>query len=137
MLTHVLIPISPFKLIKLFRFLSLVQKKELNKIAKLADYFFHPDYTCYVGGNGRISGVYRGWKEYCDKIVLGEISTPAKLVTIVTNNQYVNLITRLKGEREGKKLDLQVSFLFRFSGGKIIEQRSIPFDDYAWDQFWA
>ena len=67
----------------------------------------------------------------------GEISTPGEIAAIATNYQYAIIVTRLKGARETKTLDLRAIVLFRFANGKILEQRSVPFDGYQWDQFWA
>ena len=128
---------APLNLYKLVRLLTMMQKKQVAQIDQLESYFFHPDYKCHIGGESRISGVYDGWSAYRDKIILGEVGTPAKLLNIVTTKNSIKLITRMSGERDGKSLDLDVDFLFTFSGNRIIEQRSIPSDSQKWSEFWA
>jgi len=128
---------SPLNLYKLVRLLTMMQKKQVAQIDQLESYFFHPDYKCHIGGESRISGTYDNWSAYRDKIILGEVGTPAKLSNIVTTKDSITLKTRLTGEREGKTLDLDVDFLFCFSDHKIIEQRSIPADNQKWSEFWA
>jgi len=41
-------------------------------------------------------------------------------------------------QREGKTLDIDHAYLYRFDHeGKIIEGRTIPVDLYAFDEFWS
>ena len=47
------------------------------------------------------------------------------------------LVSHMTGERRGRVLDQQVCFVFRFADGKLVEGRSIPADDYSWDESWA
>ena len=130
------VPLSPFKMLKLIKYLKLIQKRNIGKIDRLQSRLFHDDLKVIVGGKGRISGLYRGWPEYRDKIILAEVNTPAEVLNISTSRNTVILVTRLHGVREGKTMDLQVVFIFSFHKGKIIEGRSIPVDDYVWDKFW-
>lgn len=130
------LPVSPWKFFKLVKYLKLVQKKDVEEINRLQSFFFHDDFTYYVGGNGRISGICHGWPEYRDKIILAEVGTPGEIVSLSTSRNSICLVTNLTGERNGKALDLQVAFLFRYIGNKLVEGRSIPFDERAWDLFW-
>lgn len=114
-----------------------MQKRQIERIDQLESHFFHPDYVCYVGGESRISGEYEGWPAYRDKIILGEVSTPGKILNVVTTRNSIKLTTNLIGEREGQSLDQNVDFLFIFSGNRLIEQRSIPSDNQQWSQFWG
>ena len=127
---------APLKMVKLVRLLTMMQRSQVERINQLESYFFHPDYACHIGGESRISGTYDGWPAYRDKIILGEVSTPGKILNIVPAKNSITLMTRLTGEREGKSLDLDVDFYFRFSDRRIIEQRSIPSDNQKWSEFW-
>lgn len=127
---------SPLNLYKLVRLLLLMQKKQVTKINQLESYFFHPDYTCVIGGTSRISGTYDSWSAYRDEIILGEVQTPAKLLSIATGKDSITLSTHLTGQRDGKSLDLDVDFVFHFSDHRIIKQQSIPADNQQWSAFW-
>jgi hypothetical protein len=129
-------PLSPFKLLKLVRYLKYVQANNVEAVDKRAGSFFTEDFTYVVGGKSRISGVCGGWPEYRDKIILGEVSTPGEIVDICSNWNSITLIVRLRGERKGKTLDQKVAFYFTFKNGKIDYGQSLPFDIYAWDEFW-
>jgi len=120
----------------MFEFIGLVQGNDVAAIDAREEEFFHPDFRWTIGGRGRISRTYSGWKEYRE-VIVGEVQTPAEIVTVAANADHIFALTRLAGERIGKRLDLQVCFVVRFDDGRIAEVRSVPLDDYAWDQFWA
>lgn len=128
--------LSPLKLLKLARYLKFVQAKNVAAVNKRASSFFTERFSYVVGGNGRISGIYSGWAEYRDKIILGEVSTPGEIVNICSSWNSITLIVRLQGERNGKALDQNVGFYFTFKNGKLDYGHSFPFDICAWDKFW-
>jgi len=135
-------------LLKLVRYLKLVQAKNVEAVNKLVqaknveavnkieNRIFTENFSYVVGGKGRISGVCKGWAECRDKIILAEVSTPGEIVNICSNWNSITLIVRLQGERNGKILDQIVGFYFKFKNGKIDYGHSLPFDIYAWDKFW-
>lgn len=130
------VPLAPWKLAKLVKYLSLLQKREVDTITNRQAYFFHPDFQYHIGGDSRISGTY-DWPLYRDKVILGEVVTPATIIDIHANKSSLCLTTQLTGQREGRHLDTPVIFVFHFKGNKIIEGRSVPLDQNAWREFWA
>jgi len=120
----------------LFEFIDLAQKKEIAAIDAKERHFFDSDFRWTIGGRGRISGRYSGWKEY-RKVIVGAVATPAEVITVARNADHVFAMTRLTGKRESRSLDLRVCFVVRFTDGRIAEVRSVPLDDYAWDEFWS
>ena len=45
--------------------------------------------------------------------------------------------SHITATRNGKQLNMEVAYLFRFDEeGKIMEGRTIPVDLYAFDEFW-
>ncbi len=56
--------------------------------------------------------------------------------TIVANDEYLFVYGRISAEREGKKLDADHCVVFRFKRGKIVEGRTLPTDQYEFDEFW-
>ena len=132
-----LLPLPPWRFAKLIKYLKLLQKKDVDTVNRRENYFFHKEFKYYVGGSSRISGLYNGWPDYRDRIILGEVGTPGKIISIKTSRHSVCLVTCLSGTRCGKMLDLEVIFLFNFKGNKLIEGRSIPLNDAAWSEFWA
>lgn len=48
------------------------------------------------------------------------------------------LMTRITARREGKTLDQDQVYWYRFGpDGRLVEGRNIPIDLYAFDAFWA
>ena len=115
----------------------MMQAKNTDALDRLESYFFHPDFVVHVGGSSRVSGTYSGWSAYRDRMILGEVGTPAKLKGIRIHGDTVVLRTHLRGARVGKTVDLDVVFHFRFAGARLIEQRSVPADEHAWSEFWS
>ena len=55
---------------------------------------------------------------------------------IVANDEYLFVYGRISAERDGKKLDSDHCVVFRFENDRIIEGRTLPVDQYEFDEFW-
>ncbi|MEZ4866587.1 MAG: nuclear transport factor 2 family protein [Caldilineaceae bacterium] len=57
---------------------------------------------------------------------------------ILADDRAVMVYSRVTAERQGKHMDMEVAYLFRFNEeGKVVEGRTIPVDLYAFDEFWT
>lgn len=56
---------------------------------------------------------------------------------IVGDDEHVVAIYRASGAREGRTLDLEQVLLVRVAAGRWVEIDAIPFDQYAFDEFWS
>ena len=56
---------------------------------------------------------------------------------VLANDEYLIVYGRLRAERAGKRLDCDHCVMFRFADGKVVEGRTIPLDQYAFDEFWS
>ena len=56
---------------------------------------------------------------------------------VAADGEYLIVWGRITAEREGKRLDSDHCVMYRFSNGKIVEGRTVPVDQYAFDAFWS
>ncbi|MES1174736.1 MAG: nuclear transport factor 2 family protein [Myxococcales bacterium] len=56
---------------------------------------------------------------------------------VAADGDYLVVWGRITAERAGKRLDSDHCVMYRFSQGKIVEGRTVPVDQYAFDAFWS
>jgi hypothetical protein len=56
---------------------------------------------------------------------------------VLANDEYLLVYGRIRAERAGRQLDCDHCVMFRIAGDKIVEGRTIPVDQYAFDDFWS
>ena len=95
-----------------------------------------------VPGRSLIAGEYRGIAQF-DKVLKlvkelsgGTVKLEPQIV--LADDQAVMVYGNATAQRDGKTLDINHAYLYRFnSEGKIIEGRTIPVDLYAFNEFWS
>jgi ketosteroid isomerase-like protein len=95
-----------------------------------------------IAGRSPIAGEYRGIEQFDRALQLvkelsgGTIKFEPQVV--LADDQAVMVYGHATAQREGKTLDIDHAYLYRFDHeGKIIEGRTIPVDQYAFDEFWS
>lgn len=95
-----------------------------------------------IAGKSPVSGEYRGIEQFDRALQLvkelsgGTIKFEPQVV--LADDQAVMVYGHATAQREGKTLDIDHFYLYRFDHeGKIIEGRTIPVDMYAFDDFWS
>jgi ketosteroid isomerase-like protein len=95
-----------------------------------------------IAGRSPIAGEYRGIEQFDQALELvkdlsgGTIRFEPQV--ILADDQAVMVYGHATAQREGKTLDIDHAYLYRFNEeGKIIEGRTIPVDLYAFDEFWS
>jgi ketosteroid isomerase-like protein len=56
---------------------------------------------------------------------------------VTADGDYLIVWGRISAERAGKRLDSDHCVMYRFANGKIVEGRTVPVDQYAFDAFWS
>jgi hypothetical protein len=56
---------------------------------------------------------------------------------VATDGDYLVVWGRITAQRAGRRLDSDHCVMYRFSGGRIVEGRTVPVDLYAFDEFWS
>lgn len=56
---------------------------------------------------------------------------------VVADDEHVVVVYRARGEREGRSLDIQQALIARVEDGAWVEVDAVPFDQRAFDAFWA
>jgi hypothetical protein len=59
------------------------------------------------------------------------------LEDILVGGEYVSVLFRVSGLREGRRLETGFVLLFRIESSRLAEVWSVPRDQYAVDEFWA
>lgn len=55
---------------------------------------------------------------------------------VAAAGDYVFVYGRITATRAGKRLDSDHCVVFRYSNGRVVEGRTVPVDQYAFDAFW-
>jgi ketosteroid isomerase-like protein len=103
---------------------------------------YRPDMVYRVAGQGPLSGEYNGIEEYAAVVqrVRDDSGSTMTLDTdvVLANDHTVMMLVKVYGEREGRILDSESMYVFRFDeDGMCYKGRTIPVDQYAYDAFWA
>ena len=95
-----------------------------------------------IAGRSQIAGEYRGIEQFDKALKLvkelsgGTIKFEPQVV--LANDKAVMVYGHATAQREGKTLNIEHAYLYRFNEeGKIFEGRTIPIDLYAFDEFWS
>ena len=95
-----------------------------------------------IAGKGPLAGEYRGIEQFGKALQLakelsgGTITFEPKV--ILADDKHVMVYGHATAEREGKALDIDHAYLYRFNDeGRLVEGRTIPVDLYAFDEFWS
>jgi ketosteroid isomerase-like protein len=100
------------------------------------------DIVYRIAGKSRIAGEYRGIEQFDKALKLVKALSGGTITfepqVVLSDDRAVMVYGHASARREGKTLDLDHAYLYRFNEeGKIIEGRTIPVDLYAFDEFWS
>ncbi len=56
---------------------------------------------------------------------------------VAADGDYLVVWGRITAERSGKRFDSDHCVMYRFANGKVVEGRTVPIDQYAFDAFWS
>lgn len=94
-----------------------------------------------VPGRGAMAGVYRGRDEIFR--FLGRLpretggTYASELVDVLASDERAAALYRARGERHGRRLELDQVLLFRIEGGLVREVLALPSDPEAFEAFWS
>jgi ketosteroid isomerase-like protein len=102
----------------------------------------HPDVVYRISGKSLVAGEHRGigaFVSLLEKVKhLSGGSVHLEVQDALADDRTVMLMTRITARREGKTLEQEQAYWYRFGpDGRIIEGRTIPIDLYAFDAFWV
>jgi ketosteroid isomerase-like protein len=125
----------------LLRYMYTIRAFNDNDLDKAGKYCSE-DIVYKIAGRSPIAGEYRGIEQFDKALKLvkelsgGTIRFEPQVV--LADDRSVMVYGHATAQREGKKLDIDHAYLYRFDEeGKIIEGRTIPVDLYAFDEFWS
>ncbi len=70
-------------------------------------------------------------------VVLSDGTYRTELEDVIADDEHVVAVYRALGTRGGRELDLRQALLCRVEDGRWVEVRALPFDQYAFDEFWS
>ncbi len=98
------------------------------------------DAVWHASGRGRHAGDYRGRRAIFDYLAgVGEDADQfdSTLEDILVGDRQTAVLFRVRGRRRGRSLDATFFLVARIEGERIAEIWSVPFDQFAVDEFWA
>jgi hypothetical protein len=98
------------------------------------------DLVWHASGRGRRGGTHRGQEAvfaYLASIGEDVDRFDLTLEDILVGGEYVSVLFRVSGLREGRRLETGFVLLFRIEGSRLAEVWSVARDQYAVDEFWA
>jgi len=124
--------------IRYMRGIQAFNENDLDTVKEI----FSEDIVYRIAGRSPIAGEYRGLDEFGEalrrvkELSGGTIAFEPEVV--LADDKSLVVYGRATAEREGKRLDIDHAYLYRFGDhGKVIEGRTIPVDLYAFDEFWS
>src|SRR3954447_11408610 len=95
----------------------------------------------HISGRSGLSGTYKGHDEVVGFFTqLGERSGGTfnlEIHDMLASDDHVVVMTREKGEREGRTLDNPAVHVWHLRDGKAVEFWALMSDQYAQDEFWG
>lgn len=95
----------------------------------------------WIPGRSMIAGQFRGIAKYQFALrrarELSGNTLSLEPYSVLADDERLLIYGRIRAQREGRELDSDHCVMFRFAGGRIVEGRTIPVDQYAFDLFWA
>lgn len=117
---------------------AALEKGEVDRTAQslLAD-----DAVFHVPGRGPLNGDYQGRGQVMEYLRQLSARTGGTLIvepeTILPSGEFVTVLIRAHGNRDGRVLDDTGVHLFRIQEDRIVERWSFTRDLYAVDEFFA
>ncbi|HET9509254.1 MAG TPA: nuclear transport factor 2 family protein [Gaiellaceae bacterium] len=102
---------------------------------------FAPDAVWHVPGANAMTGAYRGLEEIgaflrrTAELTGGTYAVD--LLWAVADDEHLVTLYRARGEREGRRLDIEQALFIRVVDGRWQDVRAQPLDQAAFDAFWA
>lgn len=102
---------------------------------------FADDVVWHVGGRSAIAGDYRGLGEilglFARVAELSDGSYRIELEWVLGDDSHGSALYRATGRRGEREIDIFQIGALRFEDGHVAEVTIVPFDQYAFDEFWA
>jgi hypothetical protein len=99
------------------------------------------DIVWTIPGRSPLAGTYRGRDAALGALRKAVELTAGSYVTelqhVVADDERIVALYRARGRREGRELDIGQALVCRVEDGRWVEVQALPFDQYAFDEFWS
>ena len=102
---------------------------------------FAEDATWIVPGSGSMAGTFVGREQIF--AFLGRLPKETEgtyssaLIDVLASDDRAAALYRARGDRQGRRLDLDQVLLFRIEGGLVPQVLALPTDPAEFDRFWG
>jgi ketosteroid isomerase-like protein len=102
---------------------------------------FAADATWTVPGSGSMAGTFKGREEIF--AFLGRLpketggTYASSLIDVLASDDRAAALYRARGERNGRRLELDQVLLFQIEEGLVQDVLALPSDPAAFDSFWS
>lgn len=118
------------------RMISAFNENRLDEVGK----YVAGDLTYTVPGRSPIAGVTNDIQSHLQTLSLAKKLSGDTLKVepraVAADGDYLLIWSRISAQRPGKVLDSDHCTMYRFSAGRVVEGRTVPVDQYAFDAFW-
>jgi ketosteroid isomerase-like protein len=94
-----------------------------------------------VHGRNVIAGTYEGLSAYIELLGLArQLTYDTASVTprvVLADDDHVMMRARFAARRQGRTADLDMIYMYRFVGGRLVEGHTVPIDHAIADEFWG
>lgn len=102
---------------------------------------FDPDIRWVMPGRSQVSGVDEGLEEvfrnFAKTVELTDGTYRAVGVDYLGSDGHAVALTHLTAERNGTRIDIGEAVIFTVVDGRLTEAFHLPYDQYAWDEFFG
>jgi len=108
---------------------------------RLVEELVRPDLVYTIPGRSFLGGRTVGVEAHLEVLARARRASGGtlRLVPAATavDGDYLLIFGTITAERAGRRLEGPHSVMYRFDGERVAEGRTIPFDLYAFDDFWG
>jgi ketosteroid isomerase-like protein len=119
------------------RMIAAFNQNDLSAVAEL----MAEDVVYTIPGRSIVACSTRGLAEHLAALKRAREASGGTLrlepETILCEGDVLLIWGRVSAERQGRKLATEHCVMYRFADGKIVEGRTVPIDQYAFDEFWG
>ena len=119
------------------RMIAAFNANDLGAVEALVD----PDLVYTIPGLSPIACHTRGVVQHLSMLKAARERSGGTLRleprAVAADGDYLVVWGRITAQHAGKLLDSDHCVMYRFANGKIVEGRTVPVDQYAFDAFWS
>lgn len=119
------------------RMITAFNQNDLSAVAELVD----PEIAYTIPGKSAVACSTRGVEAHLKALRVARERSGGTLrlepEAVLCEGDVLIVWGRISAERNGRRFESEHCVMYRFNAGRIVEGRTIPIDQYAFDEFWG